>query len=87
MSLPFFAEMLVKSAVIALIGLLLGWLLKSRSAADRAAVLRLAIGLILLLPVISWYSPALQLEIAAPAQMEAPDGAPAAERRTGWPRR
>ena len=59
MSFPFFLEMAWKSALIAGGALALSAFLKSRSAADRAAVLRLAIGLLLALPFISLLLPAL----------------------------
>jgi len=70
MSLPFFIEMAVKSAVIAGTGLLLASLLRYRTASDRAAVLRVAIVLLLLLPVLSAFLPALQVEVAAAPALE-----------------
>ncbi|MBA3677335.1 MAG: hypothetical protein H0W74_08030 [Sphingosinicella sp.] len=70
MSFPFFLEMAWKSAFIAGGALLLGLFLKSRSAADRAAVLRLGIGLLLALPLISLLLPALQWELAAASAEE-----------------
>jgi beta-lactamase regulating signal transducer with metallopeptidase domain len=70
MSFPFFLEMAWKSALIAGATLLLAAFLKSRSAADRAAILRLGIGLLLALPIISLLLPALQVELAAAAAEE-----------------
>jgi beta-lactamase regulating signal transducer with metallopeptidase domain len=70
MSLSFFAEMALKSAVIAAIGLMLAMLLRNRTAADRAAVLRVAILLLLMLPVLSAFLPALQVEVAAAPALE-----------------
>ncbi|QPQ54201.1 M56 family metallopeptidase [Allosphingosinicella flava] len=62
MSFDFLIEMGWKSALIAGIALVAGLVLKSRSPGDRAAILRLAVGLILLLPLISLAGPALQME-------------------------
>lgn len=62
MSFEFLIEMGWKSALIAGAALAAGLLLKSRSAQDKAAMLRLAVGLVLLLPLISLMGPALQLE-------------------------
>jgi bla regulator protein blaR1 len=70
MSFPFFLEMAWKSALIAGGALALATFLKSRSAADRAAVLRLGIALLLALPLISLLLPALQWEVAAAAADE-----------------
>lgn len=58
----FFIEMAWKSAAIAGVALLVLTMLRSRSAADRAAVVRLAVLLLLALPVISLALPALQIE-------------------------
>lgn len=69
MTLSLIVEMGWKSALISGVALLLVILLRSRSAADRAAVLRLAIALLLLLPFIALALPALQIE--APAIVEA----------------
>ncbi|HEV2746270.1 MAG TPA: M56 family metallopeptidase, partial [Allosphingosinicella sp.] len=71
MSFPFIVEMGWKSALIAGAALLLAALLRSRSAADRTALLRLAVGLLLALPAISLLFPALQVEMAVPAAPEA----------------
>jgi Zn-dependent protease with chaperone function len=67
MSVDFFIEMSWKSALIAGAALILAGALKSRSAADRAAVLRVGVAGLLLLPAISLWLPALQIEAwAAP---------------------
>lgn len=66
MSLPFITEMAWKSALIAGAALLLVTLLRSRSPSDRAAVLRLGVSLLLLLPLVAYVLPALQVE-AMPA--------------------
>ena len=65
MSFSFFVEMAWKSALIAGGALVLLTLLPSRAPADRAALLRLAVGLLLALPLISGLLPALQVELAA----------------------
>lgn len=64
MSFSFLFEMTWKSALIIGAALMVTALLRSRSASDRAAVLRLAVGLLLLLPVIAMFLPALQVEMA-----------------------
>ena len=66
MNLDFIAEMAWKSAAISGVALLTLVLLRSRSAADRAAVVRLAVVMLLLLPVVSLGLPALQVEGPAP---------------------
>lgn len=66
MTLDFIAEMAWKSAAISGVALLALVLLRSRSAADRAAVVRLAVVMLLLLPVVSLGLPALQVEGPAP---------------------
>lgn len=75
MSFEFLIEMGWKSALVAGAALFAGLLLKSRSAQDKAAMLRLAVGLVLLLPLISLLGPALQLEnpLAREAASAAPD--------------
>ncbi|MGZ8347077.1 MAG: M56 family metallopeptidase [Allosphingosinicella sp.] len=70
MDLSFFAEMAWKSALISGAALMLAHALRSRSAADRALVLRIGVALLLLLPVIASWLPAL--EIVAFAAPEAP---------------
>jgi beta-lactamase regulating signal transducer with metallopeptidase domain len=65
MSFSFLFEMSWKSALIIGAALMLTTLLRSRSASDRAAVLRLSVGLLLLLPMIAMFLPALQVEMAA----------------------
>jgi beta-lactamase regulating signal transducer with metallopeptidase domain len=62
MSYAFFLEMAWKSALIAGAALALAALLRSRSAADRAAVLRVGVSLLLLLPLVSLFLPSLQVE-------------------------
>ena len=78
MSAHFLAEMGWKSALISAVALLLLLVLRSRAAADRAAVVRLAVGLLLLTPLISHALPALQVEtpaaVAAPTMVAAPAG-------------
>lgn len=64
MSLAFLAEMGWKSALISAVALLLVTLLRKRSAADRAALLRVGVVLLLLLPVITLALPALEVETA-----------------------
>jgi beta-lactamase regulating signal transducer with metallopeptidase domain len=66
MSYSFLIEMAWKSALISGAALLLVALLRSRSAADRGAVLRLGVLLLLSLPVIASLFPALVVETAAP---------------------
>lgn len=65
MSFSFLFEMSWKSALIIGAALMLVTLLRSRAAADRAAVLRLGVGLLLMLPVIALFLPALEVEMAA----------------------
>ncbi|HLL58785.1 MAG TPA: hypothetical protein VK391_02715, partial [Allosphingosinicella sp.] len=67
MSMSFFVEMAWKSSLIAGVALLLAALLKSRSAADRAAILQVGVALLLALPFVSMFLPALQVEMAAAA--------------------
>jgi beta-lactamase regulating signal transducer with metallopeptidase domain len=67
MNLPFFLEMAWKSSFIAGVVLLLAMLLKSRSPADRATVLHVGLALLVLLPVISLFLPAWQIEFTAAA--------------------
>jgi beta-lactamase regulating signal transducer with metallopeptidase domain len=62
MSLEFLIEMAWKSALIAGVALALAATLRSRAAADRSAVLRVAVTLLLLLPLISLALPRLQIE-------------------------
>ena len=75
MSFEFLIEMGWKSALVAGAALIAGLLLKSRSAQDKAAMLRLAVSLVLLLPLISLLGPALQLEnpMAGEAAAAMPD--------------
>jgi beta-lactamase regulating signal transducer with metallopeptidase domain len=62
MSLAFMIEMAWKSALIAGVALGLVTILRSRAAADRAAVLRVSVALLLLLPLFSLALPKLQVE-------------------------
>ena len=62
MSLEFLMEMGWKSAAICAVTLALLYALRSRSPADRAAVLRLSVLLLLLLPVVSLGLPKLEIE-------------------------
>lgn len=67
MDLSFFAEMAWKSALISGAALLLAYGLKSRAPADRALVLRIGIAMLLLLPLIALWLPALEVvAFAAP---------------------
>lgn len=66
MTPEFIAEMAWKSAAISSVALLALVLLRSRSATDRAALVRLAVVMLLLLPIISLGLPALKIE--RPAQ-------------------
>lgn len=77
MSLEFMIEMAWKSALIAGVALLLVMVLRSRAAADRAAVLRVAVALLLLLPFLSVGLPKLEIEAWAPEEIPAA-AAPAA---------
>jgi beta-lactamase regulating signal transducer with metallopeptidase domain len=77
MSYSFFVEMAWKSAAISGAALLLVALLRSRSAADRGALLRVGIVMLLLLPLVSLFFPALVVETPVPAG-SAPVAAPVA---------
>jgi beta-lactamase regulating signal transducer with metallopeptidase domain len=67
MSYAFLFEMAWKSALISGVALGLVMLLRSRSAADRGAVLRIGVAMLLLLPLVSLLFPALVVETPAPA--------------------
>lgn len=68
MELSFFLEMAWKSALIAGAALALAMLLRSRAAADRAMVLRIGVAMLLALPLIVTFLPALEIvAFAAPA--------------------
>jgi beta-lactamase regulating signal transducer with metallopeptidase domain len=67
MSYEFLIEMAWKSALIAGAALALAALLRSRSAADRGAVLKIAVALLLALPLIASLGPAFEIEKAARA--------------------
>jgi len=72
MNPSFFVEMAWKSSLIAGVALLLAALLKSRSAADRAAILQVGVALLLALPFVSMFLPSLQVEMAAAADEAQP---------------
>ena len=73
MDLSFFAEMAWKSALIAGAALMLAYSLRSRSAADRALVLRIGVTMLLLLPMIALWMPALEIvAFAAPEPVQLP---------------
>lgn len=65
MSFSFLFEMTWKSLLITGAALMLVVLLRNRAPADRAAVLRLGVALLLALPVIALCLPGLQVEMAA----------------------
>jgi beta-lactamase regulating signal transducer with metallopeptidase domain len=71
MTYDFLIEMGWKSAAIAGGALLLAALLRSRAAADRGAVLKVAVALLLALPAIALFAPALEIETPAPAPVAA----------------
>lgn len=71
MSFEFLIEMAWKSALIAAVALGLAATLRSRAAADRAAVLRVAVALLLLLPLFSVGLPRLEIEAWAPETIAA----------------
>jgi bla regulator protein blaR1 len=78
MTYDFLIEMGWKSAAIAGGALLLAAMLRSRAAADRGAVLKLAVALLLALPVIALFAPALEIATPAPASAAAPAALPLA---------
>lgn len=61
MDVSFFGEMAWKSALISGAALGLAYVLRSRAASDRALVLRLGVGMLLLLPLIALALPSLQI--------------------------
>jgi bla regulator protein blaR1 len=67
MSYAFLFEMAWKSALISGVALGLVMLLRSRSAADRGAVLRIGVAMLLILPLVALLLPALVVETPAPA--------------------
>jgi bla regulator protein blaR1 len=71
MTYDFLIEMGWKSAAIAGGALMLVALLRSRAAADRGAVLKVAVALLLALPAIAAFAPALEIETPAPAPVAA----------------
>lgn len=73
MEMHFFAEMAWKSALIAGAALMLAMMLRSRAAADRAMVLKLGVTMLLALPLIVLFAPALEIvAFAAPAASTLP---------------
>jgi beta-lactamase regulating signal transducer with metallopeptidase domain len=72
MSLSFILAMAWKSAVISGAALLLVTLLRKRAAADRAALLRVGVLLLLLLPLVSILLPALTIETAPDSTLALP---------------
>ena len=77
MDLFFFAEMAWKSALIAGAALALAYGLRSRSASDRALVLRVGVTMLLLLPFVSLWLPALEIvAFAAPEPAPSLDSLP-----------
>ena len=58
----FFVEMGWKSALVVLVALLLVWLLRHRSAADRVFLLRLTVFLLFALPFTAAFGPSLEVE-------------------------
>jgi bla regulator protein blaR1 len=79
MTYSFLIEMAWKSAIIAGAALAFVALLRSRSAADRGAVLKIGVALLLALPLVAFAGPALVVETPAPAVAavaEAPAAAP-----------
>jgi beta-lactamase regulating signal transducer with metallopeptidase domain len=71
MSYDFLIEMAWKSAAIAGGALLLAATMRSRAAADRGAVLKVAVALLLALPAIALFAPALEIATSAPAAVTA----------------
>ena len=78
MSYDFLIEMAWKSAAIAGGALLLAAMLRSRAAADRGAVLKIAVALLLALPAIALFAPAVEIETPAPAAAPAVAASPLA---------
>lgn len=72
MDVSFFGEMAWKSALIASAALMLAYVLRSRSAADRALVLRIGVTMLILLPFIALALPALPIEAWAAPEATAP---------------
>jgi beta-lactamase regulating signal transducer with metallopeptidase domain len=77
MTYEFLIEMGWKSALIAAAGLLLATMLRSRSAADRGRVLKLCVALLLALPAVALFMPALEIETSAQSPAPTPTVAPA----------
>jgi len=80
MNIEFLLEMAWKSTLISGGALAAATLMRARSADERAAVLRTAVALILLLPLLTWLLPALPVvAFAAPEAAMPPAYAPFAE--------
>jgi bla regulator protein blaR1 len=79
MTISFLLEMAWKSTAIGAVALLFSLLLRSRSAADRAAVLRACIGLLLVLPAVSALAPALEVAVLPAQELPPPALLPKAE--------
>lgn len=73
MDMGFFVAMAWKSALIAGAALAFAFALRSRAAADRALVLRIGVAMLLALPLIALFLPALQVvAFSAPAPVPGP---------------
>jgi beta-lactamase regulating signal transducer with metallopeptidase domain len=72
MSFEFFIEMAWKSVLISGLALLIVTLLRSRSPADRAAVLRLGLVMLFLMPLVAVAMPALEVEATAAPEIVQP---------------
>lgn len=93
MTTEFLWEMAWKSSLLILAALSIAGLLKGQSAADRAFVLRLVVGLLLLLPIGALFGPSLALERPAavplwaePVQASPPEGPSSAVAHSTQPR-
>jgi bla regulator protein blaR1 len=85
MSIEFLVEMAWKSALISGGALAIAALLRSRSADERAAVLRTAVALILLLPLLAWLLPALPVVTSAAPEALQPFALPPGADAAAWP--
>jgi beta-lactamase regulating signal transducer with metallopeptidase domain len=79
MSTEFLWEMAWKSSLLILSALVIVRLLTGRSAADRAFVLRLTVGLLLVMPAVALFGPRLALEQPAAVSAWAADDVEASE--------
>jgi beta-lactamase regulating signal transducer with metallopeptidase domain len=71
MTADFWLEMIWKSAVISAAGLSAALLLRRRSAAERVMVLRLAVGALLVLPLLALGLPGLEVEVPVGTAVQA----------------